>query len=104
MADEEARHYGWCHQRLGELGHHYGEMEAHDLLWQGAEASSGDLCGRLAIVPLTQEARGLDAGGSSPAPLCMSYPLLTHSRLLLRLATPLQAPASRVDSRAWEIS
>ena len=37
-------------------------MPAHDLLWQGAEASSGDITSRLAVVPMSQEARGLDAG------------------------------------------
>eukprot|EP00775_Hariotina_reticulata_P012203 gene12203-12340_t len=62
VADDESRHFGWCVQRMAELGHSYGDMVAHDLLWQGAQASAGDLSARLAIVPLSQEARGLDAG------------------------------------------
>jgi len=35
---------------------------AHDLLWEGAQLSARDLNARLAIVPVSQEARGLDAG------------------------------------------
>jgi len=37
-------------------------MPAHDLLWTGCAASAGDVLDRLAVVPMTQEARGLDAG------------------------------------------
>lgn len=62
VADDESRHFGWCIQRLAELGHEYGDMPAHDLLWEGCRASAVDLSARLAIVPLSQEARGLDAG------------------------------------------
>ncbi|KAK9805659.1 hypothetical protein WJX72_010644 [[Myrmecia] bisecta] len=62
VADDESRHLGWCLQRLEELGHAYGDMPAHNLLWEGAQVSSGDLNGRLAVVPMSQEARGLDAG------------------------------------------
>ncbi|GLC43664.1 hypothetical protein PLESTM_001501600 [Pleodorina starrii] len=63
VADDESRHLGWCLQRLGELGHGYGDMDAHDLLWQGCRLSAVDLGARLAVVPMSQEARGLDAGG-----------------------------------------
>ncbi len=41
VADDEARHLRWCLQRLGELGYEYGCMPAHNLLWEGAEMSSG---------------------------------------------------------------
>ncbi len=41
IADDESRHFGWCAQRLRELGYEYGCMPAHDLLWQGALQSSG---------------------------------------------------------------
>ena len=43
IADDESRHFGWCAQRLRELGYEYGCMPAHDLLWQGAQRSSGAL-------------------------------------------------------------
>lgn len=62
VAADEARHLGWCLQRLHELGAAYGDLPAHDLLWQGAAASAGDVTARLAVVPMSQEARGLDAG------------------------------------------
>ena len=62
MADDESRHLGWCLQRLAELGHAYGDLPAHDLLWEGAAASAADVTARLAVVPMSQEARGLDAG------------------------------------------
>ncbi|MEW5300037.1 MAG: hypothetical protein WDW36_002998 [Sanguina aurantia] len=62
VADDESRHLGWVLQRMAELGCSYGDMEAHDLLWRGAQVSVGDVSARLAIVPLAQEARGLDAG------------------------------------------
>ena len=62
VADDESRHLSWCLQRLRELGSCYGAMPAHDLLWQGCAASAGDVRARLAVVPMSQEARGLDAG------------------------------------------
>lgn len=62
VADDESRHLSWCLQRLNELGVEYGDVDAHDLLWQGAEATFEDPLARLAVVPCTQEARGLDAG------------------------------------------
>jgi hypothetical protein len=46
VADDESRHFGWCLQRLHELGWTYGDMVAHDLLWQGAQASAHDLNAR----------------------------------------------------------
>lgn len=62
VADDESRHLLWCLQRLEELGASYGDMVAHDILWEGAEATASDPLARLAVVPCMQEARGLDAG------------------------------------------
>jgi len=62
VADDESRHLLWCLQRLDELGVRYGDMVAHDVLWEGAEATANDPLARLAVVPCMQEARGLDAG------------------------------------------
>jgi uncharacterized ferritin-like protein (DUF455 family) len=62
VADDESRHLLWCLQRLEELGVEYGDMVAHDVLWEGAEATAEDPLARLAVVPCMQEARGLDAG------------------------------------------
>lgn len=63
VADDESRHLGWCLQRLWELDCRYGDMPAHNLLWEGCMLSSEDIRERLAVVPMSQEARGLDAGG-----------------------------------------
>jgi uncharacterized ferritin-like protein (DUF455 family) len=60
VADEEATHHGLLSRRLAELGSAYGALPAHDGLWQAAEETAEDLLGRLAIVPLVLEARGLD--------------------------------------------
>lgn len=57
---EEAKHFGLLRDRLVELGSHYGELPAHDGLWQSAQATGHDLLARLAVVPLVLEARGLD--------------------------------------------
>ncbi|XP_023752273.1 uncharacterized protein LOC111900619 [Lactuca sativa] len=62
VADDESRHFAWCSQRLAELGFSYGDMPAHNLLWRESEKSSDDVVARLAVIPLVQEARGLDAG------------------------------------------
>jgi hypothetical protein len=45
VADDEARHLGWCLQRLQELGADYGDMVAHDLLWEGCAMSAGGWAG-----------------------------------------------------------
>ena len=46
--------------RLGVLGGAYGDLPAHDGLWQAAAATADDLGARLAVVPMVLEARGLD--------------------------------------------
>lgn len=58
---DEARHH-WCLQRrLEELDSFYGALPVHNTLWQCARDSATDLTGRLVVIPLVQEARGLDA-------------------------------------------
>lgn len=60
VAGEEAMHFALVSRRLGSLGAAYGDLPAHDGLWQAAEATAHDAVARLAIVPLVLEARGLD--------------------------------------------
>ena len=60
VADDEARHFTLLNKRLEEFQSHYGDLPAHDGLWQSAENTAHDLLARLAIVPLVLEARGLD--------------------------------------------
>jgi uncharacterized ferritin-like protein (DUF455 family) len=60
VATEEARHFELLAGRLAELGASYGDLPAHDGLWEAAAATANDLLARLAVVPLVLEARGLD--------------------------------------------
>ena len=60
VADEEAAHFELVAARLAELGAAYGDLPAHDGLWQAALETRHDLLARLAIAPLVLEARGLD--------------------------------------------
>jgi len=64
VAIEEAGHFSLLRARLAELGMEYGDLPAHDGLWEMAAKTRSDLTARLALVPRTLEARGLDA---SPA-------------------------------------
>jgi uncharacterized ferritin-like protein (DUF455 family) len=61
VAREEAYHFGLLSDRLVELGHTYGGFPAHNALWDMAEKTKHDVLARIALVPRTLEARGLDA-------------------------------------------
>lgn len=60
VADDEARHFTMLADRMAPLGAAYGDLPAHDGLWQSAIDTAHDLLARIAIVPLVLEARGLD--------------------------------------------
>ena len=59
-ANDEARHFAMLQGRLGELGHAYGDFDAHDGLWAMAEKTADHDTARMALVPRVLEARGLD--------------------------------------------
>ncbi len=59
-ADEESKHFNLMCDCLEALGSHYGALPAHAGMWRAAEDTAGDLMGRLAVVPMVLEARGLD--------------------------------------------
>ncbi|MEP2530995.1 ferritin-like domain-containing protein [Shimia sp.] len=59
-ADEESRHFNMMCDCLEAHGSHYGALPAHAGMWRAAEDTSDDLLGRLAVVPMVLEARGLD--------------------------------------------
>ncbi|MGO4915114.1 ferritin-like domain-containing protein [Pseudogemmobacter sp. W21_MBD1_M6] len=59
-ADEESKHFNLMCDCLEAVGSHYGAMSAHAGMWHAAEDTAGDLMGRLAVVPMVLEARGLD--------------------------------------------
>jgi uncharacterized ferritin-like protein (DUF455 family) len=60
VAAEEAVHFGLVCGRLEALDAAYGDLPAHDGLWEAAANTTHDLAARLAVVPLVLEARGLD--------------------------------------------
>ena len=60
VASEEAKHFGMVRSRLRDLDADYGDLPAHDGLWEAAHSTRNDLTARLAVVPLILEARGLD--------------------------------------------
>lgn len=59
-ADEESKHFNLMCDCLELLGSHYGALPAHAGMWRAAEDTRDDLLGRLAVVPMVLEARGLD--------------------------------------------
>jgi uncharacterized ferritin-like protein (DUF455 family) len=61
VAAEEALHFTLLREHLQSLGHDYGDFEAHDGLWTMTEKTAHDIVARMALVPRTLEARGLDA-------------------------------------------
>ena len=61
VAQEEALHFQLLRDHLHSLGFGYGDFPAHNSLWEMAEKTKGDILARIALVPRTLEARGLDA-------------------------------------------
>ena len=61
VAHEEATHFGLLQAHLQTHGHAYGDFDAHDGLWAMCEKTADDVLARMALVPRTLEARGLDA-------------------------------------------
>lgn len=61
VASEEALHFSLLREHLQSLGHDYGDFDAHDGLWLMTQRTAGDVTARMALVPRTLEARGLDA-------------------------------------------
>lgn len=80
VAAEEAHHFGLLRGLLRRLapggsapaagGWDYGDFDAHDGLWAMCEKTAGDITARMALVPRTLEARGLDATPLIQAKLC----------------------------------
>lgn len=61
VASEEALHFTLLREHLQTLGFDYGDFDAHDGLWLMTQRTSHDVIARMALVPRTLEARGLDA-------------------------------------------
>lgn len=69
VALEEALHFELLQDILAARGATYGDFPAHNGLWEAAISTADSLEARLAIVPLTFEARGLDTTPGSLARL-----------------------------------
>ena len=69
VAHEEALHFTLLRDHLRTLGYDYGDFPAHAGLWEMAERTAPDLLARVALVPRTLEARGLDASPAVKAKL-----------------------------------
>jgi uncharacterized ferritin-like protein (DUF455 family) len=61
VAAEESHHFALLHSLLRTMGYQYGDFPAHTGLWDMVERTKNDLVARMALVPRTLEARGLDA-------------------------------------------
>ncbi|MET0540538.1 MAG: ferritin-like domain-containing protein [Variovorax sp.] len=83
VADEEAQHFTLLHAHLRGMGWQYGDFPGHDGLWTMCEKTRDDVTARMALVPRTLEARGLDA-----------TPLIQAK--LARIGTPDAAAASAI--------
>lgn len=59
-ADEESKHFNLMCDCLEARGSHYGALAAHAGMWRAARDTADDIMGRLAVVPMVLEARGLD--------------------------------------------
>lgn len=59
-ADEESKHFNLISDCLEAQDSHYGAMPAHAGMWRAASDTAEDFMGRLAVVPMVLEARGLD--------------------------------------------
>jgi uncharacterized ferritin-like protein (DUF455 family) len=61
VAGEEAQHFSLLRAHLQAMGYDYGDFPAHTGLWDMTEKTCADVLARMALVPRTLEARGLDA-------------------------------------------
>ena len=61
VAKEEAYHFSLVNDYLQTHGFAYGDFDAHNSLWEMVERTVDSIIARMALVPRTMEARGLDA-------------------------------------------
>jgi len=61
VAKEEAYHFTLVQKHIQTLGFSYGDFPAHNSLWEMVERTTDAVIARMALVPRTMEARGLDA-------------------------------------------
>ena len=61
VAQEESEHFLLLHEQLQRFDCEYGDLPAHNGLWEMATDTADDVMVRMALVPRVLEARGLDA-------------------------------------------
>ena len=61
VTKEEAYHFSLLEAYLKQMGYMYGDFLAHNSLWEMVERTTDAVIARMALVPRTMEARGLDA-------------------------------------------
>ena len=61
VASEEAYHFSLLNAHLHSLGYEYGSFAGHNSLWEMVDRTKDCVLARMALVPRTMEARGLDA-------------------------------------------
>lgn len=61
VAAEESYHFSLLNMHLQTMGYAYGDFTGHNSLWEMADRTKDDVLARMALVPRTMEARGLDA-------------------------------------------
>lgn len=69
VAAEEAQHFSLLRAQLQAMGYGYGDFPAHTGLWDMTHKTADDVLARMALVPRTLEARGLDATPAMQAKL-----------------------------------
>lgn len=85
VAAEEAHHFNLLNTHLQYLGFSYGDFDAHNSLWEMVDKTKGDVLARMALVPRTMEARGLDALPALRAKLAQAGDMLAAEILDITL-------------------
>jgi uncharacterized ferritin-like protein (DUF455 family) len=81
VAQEEALHFTLLNQHLQSQGYAYGDFPGHNSLWEMVQKTEGDVLARMALVPRTMEARGLDASPPLRAKLAQAGDMVAASIL-----------------------
>lgn len=61
VADDEIRHFRMLRDLLGALGYRYGDFPVHRILFDAMIKTADSLVARMAVIPRSYEANGLDA-------------------------------------------
>ncbi len=101
VAAEEALHFSLLADHLVVLGYAYGEFPAHNSLWDMAEKTASDVLARIALVPRTMEARGLDASPPVRAKLAQAGDLAAAAILDIILRDEIGHVATGNHWFAW---